>query len=323
MSAASALSYGEVIKDYRLLLGIEPERIATVTNVAPSDILSLENGNAPSPAFCQRFLQRTGFIDLFVQSVLQAAEVGSSTEELEKLIAPVIESLKAKPEVADVLWRVITAPEEEQNRHLRFPNVAVGNYGKIPSKTVKSGEHLSGDTPDPQREGDPGAAQGKNVSKPGFEPPRTELDERQQAPKKGAVYERPRSHYDNEYLRKNAKHIAGILGDALENDDPVLTPDRKQALHVIVESIVKKKGASLNKVSREKHIPHRSLWEWVAKGLIPVLYRDRRTIYLANEIAEEVSRDHQDAKEMNYSAARLLRERRKKYFPEEVAQSST
>jgi transcriptional regulator with XRE-family HTH domain len=114
MSAASAVPYGEVIKDYRLLFGIEPERIATVTNVQPSDILSLENGNTPSPAFCQRFLQRTGCITLFVQSVLQAAEVGSSTEELEELIAPVIESLKAKPEVAEVLWRAITAPVEAQ-----------------------------------------------------------------------------------------------------------------------------------------------------------------------------------------------------------------
>jgi transcriptional regulator with XRE-family HTH domain len=114
MSATSTLPYGEVIKDYRLLLGIEPERIATITNVQPSDILNLENGNTPSPAFCQRFLQRTGCINLFVQSVLQAAEVGSSTEELEKLIAPVIESLKAKPEVAEVLWRAITAPVEAQ-----------------------------------------------------------------------------------------------------------------------------------------------------------------------------------------------------------------
>jgi transcriptional regulator with XRE-family HTH domain len=162
-------------------------------------------------------------------------------------------------------------------------------------------------------EGDP-----LSHGKEGERQPSSRPEQGQQAPKKGEVYERPRSHYDSEYLQENARHIASILGDALKNDDPALSPDRKQALHVIVESIVKEKGASLNKVSREKHIPHPSLADWVRKGLVPVLYRDKRTIYLANEIAEEVSHDYRDAKEMNYSAARLLRERREKYFPAEA-----
>jgi hypothetical protein len=138
----------------------------------------------------------------------------------------------------------------------------------------------------------------------------------QQAPKKGDVYKRPRSHYDRDYLRQNADQIAGLIVDTLKTDDPPKSPDFKQALHVLVESVAKTKGTSLNKLSREKHIPHKSLSEWVAKGLIPVLYRDKRTIYIANETAEEVSHDYQEAKEMEYSTARLLRERRDKYFPQ-------
>jgi transcriptional regulator with XRE-family HTH domain len=111
MSTAPAVPYGEVIKDYRKRSGISQDQIATITNEDVTSILELEARNAPpsNPAFYPRLLQGTGCINLFVQSVLQAAEVGSSTEELEKLIAPVIESLKAKPKVADVLWRAITA----------------------------------------------------------------------------------------------------------------------------------------------------------------------------------------------------------------------
>jgi transcriptional regulator with XRE-family HTH domain len=116
MSAASAVPYGEVIKDYRKRSGISQDHIATLTNEDVTRILELEARNSPpsNPAFYPRLLQGTGCINLFVQSVLQAAEVGSSTEELEELIAPVIESLKAKPEVAEVLRRTITAPGEAQ-----------------------------------------------------------------------------------------------------------------------------------------------------------------------------------------------------------------
>jgi ribosomal protein S6--L-glutamate ligase len=138
----------------------------------------------------------------------------------------------------------------------------------------------------------------------------------EQAPKKGIVYKRPRSHYDSDYLRENADQIAELIVDTLKTDDPARSPELKQALHVIVESVAKSKGTSLNQASRKHRIPHKNLSEWVAKGLIPVLYRDRNTIYIANNTAEELSHDYQDAKEMGYQPARLLRERREKYFPQ-------
>jgi hypothetical protein len=117
MSAASAVPYGKVFKDFRRRSGISQGHIATITNEDVTRIRELEARNSPpsNPAFYPRLLQGTGCIDLFVQSVLQAAEVGSSTEELEKLITPVIESLKVKPQVADVLWRALTTPAEAQD----------------------------------------------------------------------------------------------------------------------------------------------------------------------------------------------------------------
>jgi hypothetical protein len=142
-----------------------------------------------------------------------------------------------------------------------------------------------------------------------------------QARRSSVVYKRHRSHFDSDYLRENADNVAGLLSNALKNNDPTLSQAFKQDLHLFIESVVKTKGTSLNQASRKHSVPHKSLSDYVAKGLIPVLYRDRGTIYIANETAEEVSRDYQEGKEMGIQPARLLRERREKYFPEEASTS--
>jgi hypothetical protein len=280
MSAPSALPYGEVIKDYRKRSGISQDHIATLTNEDVTCILELEAQNSPpsNPAFYPRLLQGTGCINLFVQSVLQAAEVGSSTEELEKLIAPVIESLKAKPEVAEVLWRVITTPGEIQDPHLQLPNVAAGNYGKIPSKTVKSSEHPSGHTPDPQREGDPSTGQGKNVSKPGFEPLRgREIRRKSASPEhpgktQGVVYDRGRERYARKHLQATAETLAKLQVAAVKNPNDPLSPAAVRALGEFAEEAVKIRGISASDAAREFNVPTDFLLRWAKKeGIITIL----------------------------------------------------
>jgi transcriptional regulator with XRE-family HTH domain len=307
MSASTTTRFGTLLREFREQAELSQDSLAFLLKEDVSHITAIEAGRSEPPTDPEFYLQLQAILGLSEPAImrLQSAVRDYFAEELEKLIDPL----------------------EAQDPHLRFPNVAAGKYGKIPSRTavtkVKSGEHRTQYTPGPEKQVDPSAVQGTNTPESGLQQPDTETEQGHQAPKKGDIFKRPRSHYDSDYLRENAGHITSILGDALENDDPALSPEHKQALHVVVESIVKKRGASLNKVSREKHIPHPSLADWVRKGLVPVLYRDKRTIYLANEIAEEVSHDYQDAKEMNYSAARLLRERREKYFPVEAAQSRT
>jgi DNA-binding phage protein len=149
------------------------------------------------------------------------------------------------------------------------------------------------------------------------------MSNRQVRRRSSIVYKRHRSHFDSDYLRENADNIAGLLSNALKHDDPALSQPFKQALHLLVESVAKTKGTSLSQASRKHNIPHKSLSNYVAKELIPVLYRDRGTIYIANETAEEVSRDYQEAKEMGIPPARLLRQRREKYFPEEASTSES
>ena len=156
-------------------------------------------------------------------------------------------------------------------------------------------------------EGNP-LSQGKE----GERQPSSEPEQRQQAPKKGDVYKRKsRTHYDTEYLRGNAGNFVGLLVDAVENQDPVLSPMAEQvlqSLHIFAENVAKTKGSSLSQVSREHGIPIKSLSEWVRKGLIPVLYRDRNTIYLPKDTAQETARIYHESKEHGLQTAPFLKE---------------
>src|SRR5688572_6633473 len=109
MSTASTVPYGETLKDFRNKLGISQVDLATGTNNDPAYITKLEIENDPDPTFFPRilhFLQKTRVIQLLVQSVQGAADTGSSTEELEKLIDPLIPLLE-HPKVAEIFrWRV-------------------------------------------------------------------------------------------------------------------------------------------------------------------------------------------------------------------------
>jgi transcriptional regulator with XRE-family HTH domain len=152
--------------------------------------------------------------------------------------------------------------------------------------------------------------------------PAKKPDQRQQAPKKDVVYKRKsRSHYDREYLRDNGGNVTRRLVAAVENNNPVLQPLAEQALqsiHLFAEAEAKAQGASLSQVSHEQQIPLSRLSDIVRKKLVPTLYKDSKTVYLANKTAEELGRDNQDAVEMDMQLARLLRERQAKYFPPET-----
>lgn len=188
---------------------------------------------------------------------------------------------------------------------------------------VEGGEHLPPSLPDTQQQGDPSATQGRNAPERVLEQPsrreraRKPASQEKDGKRRGVVFE-SRSQYDREYLQENPEHVAGILVNALINDDSELTPAAEQFLrstHVFAESVAKRMGASLSQASRDLHIPLPNLSLWVRNGLIPVLYRSRGTTYIANKTVEELGRDYQDAIEMSMQPARLLRERHEKYFP--------
>jgi hypothetical protein len=213
--------------------------------------------------------------------------------------------------------------EEEVQEHSSESLPDAGDSGIIsspmPPNKVEDGDRLTSHTPE---QGDPSAAQGTNVPEHGREQSSLKPEQRRQAPKKDVVFQKTRSHYDREYLEEHAQNVVGLVFDAAKSNDPDLSPAAEQVLqsiHVVAESVAKRKGASLSQVSRESHISLSRLSDFVRKGLIPSLYKDRNTTYIANETAEELGHDKEDAEEMGMQLARLLRERREKYFPEEAS----
>jgi DNA-binding XRE family transcriptional regulator len=122
----------------------------------------------------------------------------------------------------------------------------------------------------------------------------------EQTPKKGVVFQ---------------SSDAKLLFDALGKPDHEYRLAAEKAMRGFSEDVKRAKVTSLNKAASKYHISVKTLSEWVAKGLIPYEYRDKNAVYLAEEIAQEVARDNQEAKEMGMQTARLLRERREKYFP--------
>jgi hypothetical protein len=157
--------------------------------------------------------------------------------------------------------------------------------------------------------------EGKVKWQTGIEP-----EQHQSASRKGDIYPRTRSHYDRDYLQENAEKVVGLVVDAVRTNDPALSQAAEQTLqsmHVIAEAVAKREGNSLSQASRKINVPLNRIADYVRKKLIPVMYKDRGTIYLANSTLEELGRDYQDATEMGMQPARLLRERHDKYFPRE------
>jgi hypothetical protein len=187
----------------------------------------------------------------------------------------------------------------------------------MPHNEVERGDHLTSYTPE---QGDPNTAQGTKPPEHGLDKPSNLPKQRRRVRKEATVFQGTRTHYDRDYLEENAQNVVGLVFDAAKSNDPDLSKAAHQVLqsiHVVAESVAKRKGSSLSKVSREHHIPIQSLSNYVRNGLIPTLYKDSKTIYLANQTMEELGRDKQDAEEMGMQLARLLQERRDKYFPRE------
>jgi transcriptional regulator with XRE-family HTH domain len=233
MPASSTIPYGEAVKDYRRRSGISQDHIATITNEDLSSIRSLEAGNAPppNPAFHLRLLQGTGVINLFVQSVLQAAEVGSSTEELEKLIDPLIEPLLGHPKIAQIFrWRV-TAPEEPAQDTLTESS-QIG--ASISEKEALNGlkEYLL-------------PIHYPHTSMPDHAP-RLVGEGKFQTPKKGVVFQ---------------SREAKLLVEALENPDHALRSAAEQAMKVF--TVATQRAGAITSDSSAQEFNVRNIYEVV------------------------------------------------------------
>jgi transcriptional regulator with XRE-family HTH domain len=315
MSPATAPGFGILLRETRKREGVSQTKLAGYLGTSKSKVSKLESGsNKPpaDPAFYDQLENIRGFSAVDVARLQVVATYDRSLEHGKKPQYHIYSKFIAHVKVATSLRQLLPDKVKVQvaltyliRYDIGFLQYGIGSYVKISSQEVlhvlKHVETLSYPHRMPEH--------GSQIVQEG---------KWEEAPKK-TVYKRPRSHFDSDYLQANADSVTSILNNTLKNNDPILTPDLKQALHVIMESVAKSKGASLSKTSRKHNIPLKTLSDYVAKDLIPVLYRDKNTIYLANETAEEVSLDYREAKDRRRQPARLLQERREKYFPEETS----
>jgi hypothetical protein len=119
--------------------------------------------------------------------------------------------------------------------------------------------------------------------------------------------------YEGRRLPENQERQVKPLVEALVGQDHALRRGAEQTVRKFTDTVEKSKlrdVTSLSQASRDYHIPLSVLSEWVAKELIPIVYRDRKTIYVARETLEKVAQVHQQGKERGVRTARLLKEMR-------------
>jgi transcriptional regulator with XRE-family HTH domain len=349
MPTATRSRLGIMIREIRERAGLTQEAFAKLLSLREASVRRLEAGSSrllSKSSFYQRLRDVPGFTDLDVTNLLLSQVYASDwftainqrehttyTQLRSEAIAAIDKHLfNYYPGDLDPHEPIQLAFSDDfsivcgilPDRKRRYLVISVVDYDTIRSQTVstwmESGELLP--SLEPEQQGDPSAIQGRNAPEPGLEQPSLGAEARKPASpertgrrKRGVVYERELAQFKREYLQESAKLLSELLITTLQNSDDPLSPVAEEALRIFTKAALKEKGITLNKASRELHISVASLSDFVRKGLVPILYRNKGAIYLAKSTAKELGRDLEDAREMGMQPARLLRERREKYFP--------
>jgi transcriptional regulator with XRE-family HTH domain len=319
MARSSTLQFGTLLRELRERVGLSEGQLASSLNVKVSLIQEWEAGQSNS-LFT---VSREGVLRL-----REAALASTTTEDLAKLLSLLIRVFPENPQPSRKVSRG-TVRTRKQATQAPLPTIEEASNitqilqksGSISSqKELNVLKDLEHQLPI-QDEGDPSAAQGTNVPDAGLdEPIQRDRGRKSAGPEHagqsgGVVYERELAQFKREYLQESAKPLSELLVNTLQNNNDPLSPVAEEAMRIFTKAALKEKGITLNKASRELHISVASLSDFVRKGLVPTLYRNKGAIYLEKNTAEELGRDLEDAREMGMQPARLLRERREKYFP--------
>jgi transcriptional regulator with XRE-family HTH domain len=313
MPAPTVPGFGILLRETRKREGLSQTQLADYLGISKSKVSKLESGaNKPpaDPAFYDRLENIRGFTVLDVARLRVVAAYDRSLEEGKKpqyhliyntLIAHVRTVLRRlethKEKAQDVLTHLLP---HDISSHASISLLEVLNNAL---KDVERPSHIQPDT------GIPDAAS-QGVANESLQPS-SQSEQRRRVRKKDVVFQRTRTHYDSVYLQENSEHVMGLVFEAATSNDPDLSPAAEQVLqsiHVVAESVVKRKGSSLSRVSREHHIPLTTLSRWVTLGLVRILYKDKKTTYLAQETATELGRIYQQAIESGAQPTTLLSE---------------
>jgi hypothetical protein len=337
MPASPPPLFGRLFHVFLSRADIDRSELAGYLDLDPATIRDLEiRGLGKTPLIIELFYERLknvpGFSDEAINVLEKAREIDELTEELVGHLGSFAREMGSF-ELSDQQNLLLGEPLNKLDQEIAFELKVVKEEAQEPSSEsftgtsedgiisphmkpteAEGGERLPRTISDPQRQDDPGAVQGTNAPEHVLEQPSNKPEQRRGAPKKADIYQR-RTRYDNAYLEEHAEQLSQRFLEALRNPEDSLNHAAKQGLHVFAETMAQTEGKSLSQAAREHNIPHGSLAGWVRRRLVPTLYKDSHTTYIANDTAKSVVDLNQKAREEGKPLARLLKEMRDKIFP--------
>jgi transcriptional regulator with XRE-family HTH domain len=319
MPKATAPLFGRLLRAFRNRAGLSQGTLAAYLHVAPATISRIETGreNPPEdPAFYEHLRAVSEFTEAEVTLLQELArhlkDLGGFAafgEQYVPDLAGYLTTIDAElPEELQAYAALLTelSSQEESSDITQILQKLASISLLMPPPEVEHGDHLTSPPPDSQQ-GDPSTAQGTKPLQPGREQPANPPEQDQGVQKKGDIYQR-RTRYDDAYLQEHIGQLSQHFNAALRNPEDPLNHAAKQGLHVFAETMAQTEGTSLSEAAREHDLPLASLSNWVRSRLVPTLYKDSHTIYIAKEAALKAAAVHQKARETGKRTASLLRE---------------
>jgi hypothetical protein len=109
------------------------------------------------------------------------------------------------------------------------------------------------------------------------------------------------------HLPEDYSRLIELLSDALGDENHELRPVAEQALRRFAVAMVKDKGVMIQEASQKYKIPPQTISDWADMGLIPVLYKGKKGVYLDEEAFTVAAPLYHEAKRKGAQPARFIK----------------
>jgi transcriptional regulator with XRE-family HTH domain len=308
MPAATETQFGLLLSEFRERAGLDQSQLASLLNVSDLLIQKLEGGRRKPPRDLLFYYQLRR-VPGFTEADIARLWIVSQSRHTEWQYTPPVEPQAIRTEVLTQTISKSRTSSPQSGRVEEAPDILTESLHEDALIRLWGSRKRA----NPVRtivkpEGHP-LPHGEGESQPSNQP-----EKPKQAPKQGDIFRR-RTRYDNAYLQENLEPLSQRFHDALHNPEDSLNHAAKQGLHVFAETMAQTEGTSLSQAARENNLPLESLSGWVRRRLVPILYKDSHTTYIANETSKIVSEVYQKARETGKQTGTLLRGMHDKLFP--------
>jgi hypothetical protein len=326
--------FGKLLRDFRQRAGVSPSQLAAYVNedaliihVDASLINELEAGHREPPCepeFYERLRAVPGFTDADITLLLESIEASRFTPALEECLrssrAMHVAAIKRRfrKKILEERARTPTqaeeatsfAPSEEPAQEPLTNSLQLSDASPSASLVSldtmpyigKEGESLEQHVRQFQWE----AFQEEGRFRGGSTTPEEQSPGERGRKRQGIVFEGRR-------LPANTERQVKPLLEALVGQDHPLRKPAEQSLQrfgaAVAKEMAKDKGILIEQASQLYGMPAQSIARWVDMGLIPVVSRSKKGVYLDREAIAAAAPIYNEAKERGVQPVRLLKDR--------------